>query len=321
MVKLKIAVTAILLVLAPSARALKAAEVSCALTWGDNNGAYREIDRQKQSFPSDFPSGRIPSPATCLEMMIRGKLVAGDATKVALMIRNHHPFLERVLLWSSGGSVEEALKIGKYIRRELIETQAPSEMHTELSGSGFLIDPRRPLDKVDYTLCDEDITCHCASACFLIYAAGYHRVGNAIGLHRPSTQSMSFANLPPDQASGLYREALVEINHYLTEMEVPRRYIEMMIDTSSNDIRWLEYFDAESLQDVPSVAEWLSAGCGSMSKSEEKVLLDLIGAKDLLSSQEKKLRDELSVRSIDIDVCQAKKIRNSRDAVGEFSVK
>ena len=180
-------------------------------------------------------------------MLIKGELVAGDAAKVAQMIRNNHPFLEHVLLWSSGGSVEQALKIGHYIHSELIETQAPSEMHDKLSGAGFLGDPLRVFDLND-KFCDEDSACHCASACFLIWAAGYRRAGNALGLHRPSIRSMSFADLPPERASVLYREELSEIDRYLTEIEVPRRYIELMTDTSSNDIRWLEHLEVESIK-------------------------------------------------------------------------
>jgi hypothetical protein len=34
----------------------------------------------------------------------------GDAKKFAELLSRNHPFVDRVLLWSPGGSVEEALK-------------------------------------------------------------------------------------------------------------------------------------------------------------------------------------------------------------------
>jgi hypothetical protein len=112
-----------------------------------------------------------------------------------------------------------------------------------------LVDPRRALE-IDDKFCD-DSSCHCASACFLIWASGAVRSGSAVGLHRPSIKSTNFADLPPERASALYRELLSEMERFLAGMEVPRRYIEIMMDTSSNDIRWLSRDEASSLEDVP----------------------------------------------------------------------
>src|SRR5262245_15908998 len=72
-----------------------------------------------------YPSGRRPSPNTCQRVLIKGKIVLGDAAKFAQIVHISHPFLHSVLLWSSGGSVEEAMRIGRLIRNGLIETTAP----------------------------------------------------------------------------------------------------------------------------------------------------------------------------------------------------
>jgi hypothetical protein len=54
----------------------------------------------------------------------------------------------------------------------------------------------------------------------------------------------------------------------LSEMEVPQRFIEFMMDTTSAEIRWLTNDEAESMEEVPSIAEWLAATCGAMTKSK-----------------------------------------------------
>jgi hypothetical protein len=38
----------------------------------------------------------------------------------------------------------------------------------------------------------------------------------------------SLSMLPPDRAAKLYRELLAEIGHYLEEMDVPRKYRDLM---------------------------------------------------------------------------------------------
>jgi len=302
-------------------RSSTAAEIMCIYTWGD---LYAPNELTQSSRLKDrFPSGRRPSSDTCQTAMIKGTIDMGDGAKFAQFLQNNHPFLGVVLLWSSGGSVEEAMKIGRLVRKDILTTRAPYEVTLPHSvGSGSLIDPRLALAPVA-TVCD-DHSCHCASACFLIWAAGVEREGNALGLHRPSTRSTSFADLPPERASGLYRLLLAEVERYLTEMEIPRRYIEIMTDTSSNDVRWLDLEEAWSLEEVPSVAEWIAAGCGAISKSEQRAMLEIgikLTNKINVSQQEKILREQVLQRSAEIDECKAKRIDNSRDTITEINVK
>jgi hypothetical protein len=84
--------------------------------------------------------------------------------------------------------------------------------------------------------------CNCASACFLIWASGIKWVGNAIGLHRPTTNSTDFTDLPPDQGSSAYREILSGVEQFLLEMEVPQRVIDKMMATASDNIFWLNQY-------------------------------------------------------------------------------
>jgi hypothetical protein len=41
-----------------------------------------------------------------------------------------------------------------------------------------------------------------------------------------------------------------------------------MMDTTSAEIRWLTNDEAESMEEVPSIAERLAATCGAMTKSK-----------------------------------------------------
>ena len=284
-------------------RTSDAAEITCLKKFTGS------ISAEKRALALErWPSGRTPNAETCIRALIKGTIIAGDSVKFAQLLRKNHPFLERVLLWSSGGSVEEAMQIGGLIRRGLIETEAPA-----LLGSNFLRSGHLPDDPI---IC-RGVNCNCASACFLIWASGIMRSGHALGLHRPTTKSTSFASLPPDRASILYRKLLSEIATYLGEMEIPQRYIDIMTNTSSSDIRWIND-EADSISTPPSVAEWITSSCGSFSKSEEHTLENLY-VKPKITLQEKQVRDRLQKKRTEISLCGMYKIDKARDAIKQIN--
>jgi len=273
-------------------RRVHAAEISCISTWGAR-GAFR---LKQADLGAHFPSGRRPLPTTCLEALLKGEIVSGDSEHFASLLRANHPFLDRLLLWSPGGSVEEAMEIGRLARKAMLITQAPNTGIGLDDGSGELISTFG-MDE----FC-KGIACNCASACSLIWAAGIERDGGAVGLHRPSIESTSFGNLPSDQASRMYRSLLADINAYLSEMEIPLSVVEAMTDTSSAGIRWLTIKESNSLEEVPSIAEWISASCGGTTKSSVRW-----GNSDDVQASTDRL-DRVSD-------CESMKIDNSRDAI------
>ena len=249
-------------------------------------------------FNADYPSGRRPTPDTCDTILIKGMITVGDSIKFAALLESNHPFLDQVRLWSSGGSVDEAMKIGHLVRKAMLSTVAPTFpggtfpgglTNSHLDATGKLRDDE---------LCRGE-SCHCASACFLIWAAGITRFGDALGLHRPSSRSIEFADLSPDRASAAYRKILRDIDAYLTEMEVPRRFIEIVTDTASTDIRWLDFEEANSMEHVPSIVEWIAASCGAT--PVQNTFTDIF-------------RDATSPRQ----TCETQKIYNSRDAINQI---
>lgn len=265
----------------------KAAEIGCTRTW------ETQVHNLDYDYLDYFPSGRRPSPDTCDEVLIKGEITPGDSKKFADFIQLHQPFIERILLWSPGGSVSEALSIGRLVRKAMLETKAPHEIYLPPRGNGTLEGFAGHLK-----ICRGQ-TCHCASACFLIWAAGIKRSGNAIGLHRPSIHSTEFADLSPDRAAGLYRLLNKDVDEYLTQMEVPRRFIEAMMDPSSTEIRWLDFDEGKSMEDVPSISEWLNAACPK-------------GGTYTYHSPTEKL---LSVLDGPTAPCKEKKLDSSRDAL------
>src|SRR5215475_2542630 len=84
-----------------------AVEITCLSTYADADTArIAEI----------FQSGRRPRPSTCRTALLNGPIVPGDAANFGKFLRRHHPFLDEVILTSSGGLVDDAMKIGRFIR-------------------------------------------------------------------------------------------------------------------------------------------------------------------------------------------------------------
>jgi hypothetical protein len=241
-------------------KSVGAAEVSCISQWGD-------MANEAKLLAEWFSSLRRPKAATCEAVLIRGNIVAGDGKKLARLLNENHPFIGRMMLVSSGGLVEEAIVMGRMARRYLLSTLAP--MAYPSGPKGFM------MGESTTNIC-KGADCHCASACFLIWAAGVHRLGLALGIHRPTIQSTSFADMPPDRASVLYRELLENIARYLNEMGVPRKYIDLMSNTASSDMYWLDASRDDDAIDVsPSTAEWLAVSCGAMTKQERETQMEI----------------------------------------------
>jgi hypothetical protein len=276
------------------------AEITCIRSFGKVH-----IGSEEQRANALKMWGRIPPDGACSTALIRGTITSGDSAKFAQFLRANHPFINEVLLSSPGGLVEEAIKIGRLIRKELLATRAPYE-----NGRGaFLTDDF--LSEID---CGGN--CQCASACFLIWAGGVSRTGHKLGLHRPTTSSTTFASLPAERASVLYRNLLSEIKNYLAEMEIPNRFAEIMTDISSRDIQWLSWDEADSLEEIPSITEWITSSCGAMTKTEKMTMLSLTGAK---SQRDRMLYDLLSKRSSEINWCGTDKITKARRAIKEIA--
>ena len=103
-------------------------------------------------------------------------------------------------------------------------------------------------------------------------------------------------------------------------MEVPRQFIEVMMDTTSTEIRWLNDEEAAAIEEVPSIAEWIGV-TGKMTKSERDMMLRIGVEMDQLkrnvSQRDRMLREQLEKKSSEINLCGARKLWTARDAISQ----
>ncbi|WP_155496418.1 ATP-dependent Clp protease proteolytic subunit [Comamonas testosteroni] len=110
-----------------------------------------------------------------------------------------------VILDSSGGSIEEAFKIGRIIRKEELSTLIP------LDGS-------------------------CLSSCVFILAAGIHKTAaGKVGIHRPYFPIQT--NIDADSALKNIRK---KTEDYLDEMNIPKSLADEMFSVNPHEIRYLK---------------------------------------------------------------------------------
>ena len=263
----------------------------------------------KSKFLAEYPSGRLPQSGQCTWLLIRGPIQKGDAQKFSDLLQKSHPFLEYLFLDSPGGLVDEAMAIGKMVRRALVQTWAPEQ--TKRNG-------QRKFSIFTKPSC-AGATCQCASACFLIWAAGVERNGWILGLHRPSTTDATYVDLRPSDAAPRYREQLTKIRDYLEEMDTPRRYVDLMVDTNSADMTWLTQKDQDGLSAPASIAEWIKSSCGAVAQKEEDTAFELEFQQDYdgkrLSAQENTFIEQVNLKRSQVNDCGRKRLNRARDAV------
>lgn len=200
---------------------------------------------------SKLPNGMI--------IRIEGKIEKGDFENFKQVVEDNkrkNKWIIRVDLVSSGGDVIEAIKIGKLIRYYFIPTSAPHYFAGEPFCWGLSEEQH------------ENGECNCASACFLIWAAGIDRKGDVLGLHRPYFSKEYFEGLSASEAQKKYVTMSNDVRIYLTNMGIPENIIERMFATGSDEIIYIDKGTVESINKVPFFDEWIKAGCKTLSKEE-----------------------------------------------------
>jgi hypothetical protein len=233
------------------------AQVSC-LQYSEHAGS---LTPEQEAALAPFGSGW--ESVACVEGLLHGPIAAGDFEKVVSLLRASHPWLVGFSLISPGGSVDEAMRIGRLFRQYTIKAYAPLRL---FDGRFELPGPHgRGL------LCVGGSECICASACAIIWFGAVGR-GGAVGLHRPHIDDPAFRAVRPAEASVAYRRMLDSVRKYLDEMEVPKQMIESMVATGSAEIRWADA-EEDNVTRPPSIAEWEDASCGSFTDQEDKTMM------------------------------------------------
>ncbi len=161
---------------------------------------------------------------------------------------------------SRGGDVDEALKMGIFIRRLRLETEVP----TQLEGHSDIFSWVSSADKSNNI---------CASACFLIYAGGVERHGNLLALHRPYFPRDTATKMSDLQYEAAEKHSMAQVRQYLKDMEGNDFVVDKMMSNSSQDAYHVALWETDKYhlsQIVPSLEEAVLARCTSVTTEEAR---------------------------------------------------
>jgi hypothetical protein len=184
----------------------------------------------------------------CTILMI-GAVEKGDADRLAKALGTPAPYFgmyRGLVLDSPGGDVEEAFKVAVIVRKALLQTT------TYRSG------------ELNFRTC--------ASACFLIWAAGAKRehytsatgfikgprrgIPYGLGLHRPHFSSSAYDSLDANSLAKEHQRLASRVTDYLRDEAIPASLIEEMMRRSSREILWLDISDL-TLPTISVKSPWL----------------------------------------------------------------
>jgi len=206
------------------------------------------ISAELKVLVSHDDTGEKPFHKKC-HINITGIFEKGDADEFERLlkrIKQRRQTIEFANLNSNGGDVNEAMKIGRMIRQNVIRTQV-------FSGD------------------------FCESACFFVWASGAERLtsDSSIGVHRPRFKKEYFKGLSANEAEHKYLEMANVVRDYLEDMNIPNHVIESMFNQSSNSILYLDSSNLKKLRKVPFFDEWVIANCGAFTVEEEDKIYEL----------------------------------------------
>lgn len=161
-----------------------------------------------------------------LALYIKGTISKGDTSKLDLILQKikgkfgvescNSSWPMTVHLESEGGSVDQAMELGRYIRE--------NELSTHVSWTN-----------------------KCYSSCALIFAGGVRRtdVNRGIGIHRPYFYDLK-DKLTPIQVRQEIDSLNKKIEDYLQEMDISKNLLDAMLATPPNEIKVLSESELKS---------------------------------------------------------------------------
>ncbi|WP_127073010.1 hypothetical protein [Pelagibacterium lentulum] len=173
--------------------------------------------------PAYRPTERVTTPETVLSsplelalgpggtLYLTGMIVPGSAEKLATELEMRGDYIETIALNSPGGSVEDALSMGRMIRQAGFATKVET---------GSL----------------------CASSCPLLLASGTIRTtdpGASVGVHQIYAAPADTASLAPAQAMSDAQSTTARIVRHLTDMDIDTRLWVHALETPPNRLYYL----------------------------------------------------------------------------------
>ncbi|MBU3887636.1 hypothetical protein [Methylosinus sp. KRF6] len=236
------------------------------------------------------------------DILIEGEIVSGDARSFERVVRDIGRHVDKVILRSPGGSVQEAITIGRLVRKLMIETEGP-----DFSGESEQASCQKDYDH-------PNAPCVCASACFLIYAGGFPRSVSHVMLHRPFVSPSTNALMSFDESIRAAEGARNSVAEYLHEMGVPDRYANVMFSTPSNAAvlvpqnEMLDYIAGYPID----VEEWLMAQCQTTTTGQAARQFVEENARD---GRRATIKNQAIRRGLIREICIMNSLKPKRDAV------
>lgn len=235
-----------------------------------------------------------------------GKIEKGDAEKFEIIVeylRQEKKTVNMLMLASIGGDAIEAMQIGAIVRESLIPTHAPINIDAGFTCNGF------PPEL-------EDGDCDCASACFLIWVAGVYRVGDVLGIHRPHFLERYFDGLSASEAQKEYVLMYERVRSYLKRMDVPENVIDQMFNIDSDEIAYIDWDTAKSMEFTPFFDEWVGESCIRLTSKEEMYYWGLLSKKTaekrVLTKSERFYFNYLKERRRNFNNCIREKLKEAQ---------
>ena len=216
-----------------------------------------------------------------------GVIEKGDADQFRSVMRKAIllPDIDRLVvsLDSPGGSVDEAIKIGRIVRATLAETATASTTVWPRDLKGEVEHLRIEGHKQAFVNLGEPLPAlsKCLSACTIIFYSGVDRAvfdnrdsrandvrkttfHPTIGVHRPSYPPEEYSQFSPAEAQKAYDIMLQDMSEVLAEMGAPEQFIERTMATPSREIDLIPSDEMERLaaDTEPFFEDWLAAKCG-----------------------------------------------------------
>lgn len=187
--------------------------------------------------------------------VVRGRIEKGDFSKLLVCLQNFvkkglpkptqqgkHKTKEIgwVYFNSEGGDVNEAIKIGRFLREGLAEVV---------------------------------VTEQCSSACFLALVGGTTIYAGEpfgkVGIHRIFYDEATLRQTAISDYESIYNELKKGVRQYCYDMDVPTPIVEKMFSVPSRDIYFLKDEEIAQLSKRPAYDEWISARCPNRLSGKE----------------------------------------------------
>ena len=142
-------------------------------------------------------------------LLIQGDIERGDLIKFKNELDRFSLVPSVINLNSNGGSLLEAIEIGKLIRHLRLDTSAPTKFGDDSTICW------REWSRIEVRTSG---ACTCASSCALIWMGGVNRTGDTIVIHRPYFDKEISKSLSLEDYSIEYQSVKDAIGHYLDEL-------------------------------------------------------------------------------------------------------